>query len=209
MKKLLVALLIVVSLGLFYKLGIDTSLLAEDKGISILVDPGHGGKDPGTIGLDGSYEKDLSLKIGLRLGEELEKNGYRVSYTRREDLALNPIDRVKIANDLGVDMILSIHCNATEKDPSVRGAQVLYYPSSNNRDQAQVLLDEIIRGTGALDGGVVERKDLILLNQSKMKSFIVEAGFLTNKKDLRKLESSIYREKLVASIVRGVDEIYR
>lgn len=207
MKKLLLGILIILLL-VSYIIKINIFNGKEDKGISILVDPGHGGKDSGTIGLDGTYEKDLSLEIGLKLGKQLEKEGYRVFYTRNEDKYIKPIDRGREANSLGVDMILSIHCNAIDDNKDERGIQLLYYPSERNLEKSQVLLEELIAKTRAGNKGSMERKDLILLNQSNMPAFIIEVGFMTNGKELKKLKSSSYQNRIVKGIVKGLNRIY-
>lgn len=80
----------------------------------IVIDSGHGGKDPGT--LYGKYqEKTVVLKVGLLLGDELKKKGYKVIYTRNKDTYLQLRDRTKIANDKGADVFISLHVNAAPK----------------------------------------------------------------------------------------------
>ena len=93
----------------------------------IVIDPGHGGIDPGTIGLGGIKEKDVTLGIALKLGKLIEKNikGVKVVYTRKKDVAVDLYERGKIANEAGGKLFISIHCNSMPKKPSdVEGFEV-------------------------------------------------------------------------------------
>lgn len=86
----------------------------------IVIDPGHGGKDPGTIGVGGTKEKDVALAIALKLGKLIEQNmkGVKVVYTRKTDTFVELYRRTQIANEAGGKLFISIHCNATERKPS-------------------------------------------------------------------------------------------
>lgn len=86
----------------------------------IVIDAGHGGKDPGTIGVTGTYEKDLTLPIALKLGKLIEQHmkGVKVVYTRKKNQFVELYRRTQIANEAGGKLFISIHCNATERKPS-------------------------------------------------------------------------------------------
>lgn len=93
----------------------------------VIIDAGHGGKDPGTIGVKGTKEKDINLAVALKLGKLIEKNleGVRVIYTRKKDEFIELYRRGKIANEAGGKLFISIHCNSTEKkDNGVRGFEI-------------------------------------------------------------------------------------
>jgi N-acetylmuramoyl-L-alanine amidase len=87
---------------------------------TIVIDPGHGGIDPGTIGVGGIKEKNITLGIGLKLGKLIEQNmkDVNVVYTRKTDVAVDLYERGKIANEKGGNLFISIHCNSTPKKPS-------------------------------------------------------------------------------------------
>lgn len=86
----------------------------------VVIDAGHGGKDPGTIGINGVKEKDINLAIALKLGELIEKNmnEVKVVYTRKKDTFIELFKRGKIANDNNGKLFISIHCNSTPKKPT-------------------------------------------------------------------------------------------
>ena len=92
----------------------------------VVIDAGHGGKDPGRPNQSGIKEKDIVLKIALDLGKKLENSGDEVIYTRDKDVFLTLRQRAKIANDVDADLFISIHCNAFH-DSSVHGSETFVY----------------------------------------------------------------------------------
>jgi N-acetylmuramoyl-L-alanine amidase len=93
----------------------------------VVLDPGHGGKDPGAIGIDNLREKDVTLAIALKVGELMKKEmpDVKVVYTRKDDTFIDLYKRGKIANENNGKLFISIHCNSTKKKPSdVSGAEV-------------------------------------------------------------------------------------
>lgn len=170
----------------------------------IVLDAGHGDNDPGTIGVNGIYEKDIALKLALDLEKSLKKKGFKVTMIRKDDTYVENIDRAQIANDKNASIYISIHCNAIENKEDVNGVQVLYYPGYDNSLVANCFLKEILKSTNANDKGIIEREDLIVLNKTKMPSFIIEAGFLSNKEEAELLNSDDYQKKIVEGIVNGI-----
>jgi N-acetylmuramoyl-L-alanine amidase len=86
----------------------------------IVIDPGHGGRDPGALGVTGTKEKDISLGVALRLGRHIEKNmpGVNVVYTRKTDRFVELYRRTQIANEAGGKLFVSLHCNSLDRKPS-------------------------------------------------------------------------------------------
>lgn len=86
----------------------------------VVIDAGHGGKDPGAIGVNGAKEKDINLAIALKLGKMIEENmrDVKVVYTRKTDVFLDLYKRGKIANENNGKLFISIHCNSTQKRPT-------------------------------------------------------------------------------------------
>lgn len=180
----------------------------------IVVDAGHGGNDPGTIGFSGSYEKDINLEIARKLKEKLDSNGYKVILTRNSDEYIDNLLRAKIANKKRARVFISIHANAMENNNSTNGVQVLYYPNREstigdlgNNEFASIIMDSLLNGTSAIDKGIIKREDLIVLNQTKMPAIVVETGFLSNQSEEKLLLIDEYQNKIVDSIVKGL-EIY-
>lgn len=181
----------------------------------IVIDAGHGGKDPGTTGVSGNYEKDINLQISKKLAKKLKLGGYKIILTRDNDEYVDNLSRVELANKKRARVFISIHGNAMEDNNSINGVQVLYYPNRestigdlNNNELAQIVMDSLIDGTGAKDRGIIEREDLIVLNQTKMPAILIEYGFLSNEKEEKLLLSDDYQNSVVDSIVNGLERYF-
>ena len=184
----------------------------------IVVDCGHGGIDPGMIGIDGLKEKEFNLAIGMKLKKALEDYGYQVVMTRETDTGLYDEDsQNKKAQDMQkrilliqkVDPVLtvSIHQNSYE-DPSVKGPQVFYYRDSAQGEALAKKIQEKLN-----ENLEVERPREIkgnttyyLLKRSPGVLNIVECGFLTNPEEAASLSSEEYQEKVAQAIADGVKE---
>lgn len=181
----------------------------------IIIDAGHGGTDPGTIGFGGNYEKDINLAISQKLIKKLKAKGYKVVSTRDQDEYVDNLTRAKLANEKRARVFISIHGNALEDDHSTKGVQVLYYPNRrstigdlDNSELAQIMMASLIDGTGAIDKGIRERKELIVLNQTKMPAIIIECGFLSNESEEKLLAADEYQDKMVDSIIDGLERYF-
>jgi len=117
----------------------------------IVIDPGHGGHDPGATGVTGTLEKDVTLASALALKASLEAVGrYRVELTRAKDQYIAPEDRADIARDLGANLFLSMHADQLS-DPNVRGASV-YTLAKRASDLETAALADRENGPGSDDG---------------------------------------------------------
>jgi len=104
----------------------------------IVIDAGHGGKDPGTIGVTGTQEKNVALGVALKLGKLIERNlgNVKVVYTRKNDTFIKLGDRAKIANEANGKLFISIHCNSTEHKPSSANGFEIYILRPGKTDNA-------------------------------------------------------------------------
>ena len=123
----------------------------------IVIDPGHGGHDTGTIGPDGLKEKDLVLEVGRRLGKLLEARlGAEVVYTRKDDTFIPLETRTAIANQQRADLFVSIHANSSD-DPSARGVETYYLNFTSSPDALEVAARE----NAVSEKSVYELQDLV------------------------------------------------
>ncbi len=199
----------------------------------IVIDAGHGGKDNGAM--NAKYrlkEKAVALDIAMRLGRELKKNGYNVSYTRTKDVFEELADRPKKANGARADMFLSVHCNAAA-NPSVSGVETFaitprWAPSTSARKPArsdgtshpgnandgwnQLLAYYIQRSLASAtkrpDRGV-KRARFAVLRDLKMPGALIECGFITNPSEARALGSAAYRQKIAEAIASAVYQYHK
>ncbi|MBN2259410.1 MAG: N-acetylmuramoyl-L-alanine amidase [Clostridiales bacterium] len=178
------------------------------KDMLIVLDPGHGGKDPGAIGkITGVYEKVLALKTSLILKKELEKEGFKVYMTRSTDEYISLYERANLANELGADLFVSVHINATT-NINVSGVEVLYSPYTTMHSDvlATDIKNYLVRDLGAIDRGIVQRPNLIVIRETKMPAALVELGFLSNAKEEALLLKESYLEKAALAVKKGIIE---
>lgn len=218
----------------------------------IIIDPGHGGVDPGALGA-GLKEKDVVLGLARALKEELESSGlYRVALTREKDVFIKLGDRVKFARQKGGDLFISIHADSLQ-NPDVGGASVYTLSktasdaqtaklaarenkadliagldlSVEDEEVANILVDLAMRDTMnqskffarklvttmPRDGiKMLERPHrsagFAVLKAPDIPSVLIEAGFMTNEKEARRLNSPEHRRKLARSLRKGIDTYF-
>jgi N-acetylmuramoyl-L-alanine amidase len=171
--------------------------------ILVIIDPGHGGKDPGAIGIGGLQEKDIILPISLEVTRLLEQQGVQVRLTRNSDYFVSLQGRTDMANRLGADLFVSIHANSMGKGrPDVNGLEVYYH---GNRALADVIHRNIIRNVSIRDRGVRQARFYVLRN-SRMPSTLVEVGFVTGNEDSANLRNPTYQRQMATAIARGILE---
>jgi N-acetylmuramoyl-L-alanine amidase len=173
----------------------------------VVVDPGHGGKDPGAIGIGGVREKDIIMPIGKRVAEILQQNGVQVVLTRSSDYFVTLPGRVQIAERAKADVFVSIHANALGGGRSeVSGLETYYYGSGLGL--ARAVHNNILQSVNVRDRGV-RRARFFVLRKSSMPSILVETGYLTGREDVAKLRSSAYQQEMADAIARGVLQYLR
>jgi N-acetylmuramoyl-L-alanine amidase len=170
--------------------------------VVVLIDPGHGGKDPGAVGLGGLREKDILLPISKRIAQVLQQNGVQVVMTRDSDYFVTLPGRVKLAERANADIFVSIHANAVGPGRSdVSGLETYYYDSGLGL--ARTVHNSILQSVNVKDRGV-RRARFFVLRKSSMPSILVETGYLTGRDDNAKLRSSAYQNKMADAIARGI-----
>ena len=184
----------------------------------IVVDCGHGGIDPGMIGIDGLKEKEFNLAIGMKLKKALEDYGYQVVMTRETDTGLYDEDsQNKKAQDMQkrilliqkVDPVLtvSIHQNSYQQDASVHGPQVFYYEGSVEGKKLAEAVQSSLNEKLEIDRPreIKGNTSYYLLKRSPGTLVIVECGFLTNPEEARKLQTELYQQRVAAAVADGID----
>ncbi len=175
---------------------------------TIVVDPGHGGIHPGAIYPDANgvdvQEKDLSLAISKKLQALLLEAGYNVVMTREDDQTVDLYGRADIANTVGADLFVSVHCNASSTVPTFQGIYTYYHPSSTRGALlAQAIQTPLCAVTGGIDRGIKDA-DFVVLRETEMCAVLVETGFMSNAEELALLCDSAYQDKLAQGIAEGV-----
>jgi N-acetylmuramoyl-L-alanine amidase len=211
---------------------------------TVVLDAGHGGRDPGAIGVGGLREKDVTLRLALALGAKLEAQGFRIVHTRKDDRTIGLEERTAIAESVGGDLFVSLHANAAPRR-SVAGIETYYLDANHERhslgvaarengvprNQVDALQRTVARlrvsevsvhsrraantvhqqMVAGLAGRYREVNDLgvkkgpfYVLFLSNMPAILVEAGFLTNRSEARRLRDVAYLDDLAQQISVGL-----
>lgn len=183
----------------------------------VIVDCGHGGDDPGKVGVNDVLEKDLNLEIGKRVEKKLKKKGYEVIMTREkdEDLAEEGSHnkkvqdmkaRVALVNESAPGIAISIHQNSYS-DASVHGSQVFYYEHSSEGKEAAAIMQEALLAVDPDNTRQSKSNDTYyFLKRTEVPTIIVECGFLSNPEEAAMLSDEEYQEKLAEAIVSGTEK---
>jgi N-acetylmuramoyl-L-alanine amidase len=172
--------------------------------VLVVIDPGHGGKDPGAIGIGGLQEKDVILPISQMVRQYLQQQGIDVMMTRDSDFFVSLDGRTTMANRANADLFVSIHANAISMSrPEVNGVEVYYHQSGQRL--AQTIHSSIMRRVNIGDRGVRTARFYVLRN-SNMPSVLVEVGFLTGRIDQPKLANADFRQQMAEAIALGILE---
>ncbi len=169
----------------------------------IVIDAGHGGKDPGAIGRNGAYEKSINLAIAKDLKNLLEQRGLTVVMTRSSDRFVDLDERADIANRNNARLFVSIHSNARD-DSSMRGFTV--YVSRSPSSRSETVAESILRsmsGTGLENQGM-GRADYRVLVGTKCPAVLVEVGYLSNSREASLLSSSGFQNRTAQAIDDGI-----
>lgn len=186
-----------------------TSEKVESKKMIVVIDAGHGGNDPGKVGVNGVLEKDINLEIAKKLEQYLEKNGIQVVMTREDDTAEDSkrgdmVKRVDLINEVNPVITVSIHQNSYS-DARVKGAQVFYFTDSEiSRQAASVLQEEIKKIDLENTRQIKANNTFYMLKKTKVPTIIVECGFLSNHEEAEKLKVEEYQNQMAESIGRGI-----
>jgi N-acetylmuramoyl-L-alanine amidase len=170
--------------------------------ILIVIDPGHGGKDAGAIGLHGLQEKDVILRIGKKVASLLELNGIKVIMTRDADYFVDLAPRVVMAEHVHADLFVSIHANSIDNNPSANGLETYHYDRGYRL--AQVVHKSILQGIPALKDRGVKRARFYVLRKNSMPAILIETGFVTGSEDNPRLANPEYDNRMAEAIVRGI-----
>ena len=192
-----------------------------EKGHIVMLDPGHGGYDPGAIAKQGVYEKLINLQIAQKVKEMLGPSGIGVFLTREEDIDYVPdgvkgktpkkqIDlnrRIDMAKEVTADVFVSLHVNATATGQE-SGAETFYhYQSESGKRLAELIQQELIKIPG-MNRRIAKPGDFYIIKNTSMPAVIVEVGYLSSVKEQKKLQQSWYQEQLARAIAKGIANFF-
>lgn len=189
----------------------------------IVIDPGHGGPDPGAVGPSGLKEKDVTLAVSLLLADKLKKLGMQVQLTRKTDQGISLAKRVYLINSFKARLFTSIHCNS-HTNPQANGVEIwhsylgnygsIYYHEAKRI--SAIVLERLAQGTGLRNRGIkyrlvnspgspIDGLDYYFLHRkAKCPGLIVELGFISNPAEEALLADKAFQAKAAASIAAGL-----
>lgn len=175
--------------------------------VVVVIDPGHGGKDPGAIGIRGIQEKAIVMPISKYVAQSLERQGVQVRMTRNSDYFVSLQGRTEMANRMNADLFVSIHANsAGSSKPHVSGFETYYFQSGRNL--AATIHRNVLRRVNVNDRKVRQAR-FYVLRKSAMPAVLVETGFVTGREDASKLTNPSYQKQMAEAIAAGIIEYIR
>lgn len=188
----------------------------QETGYCVVIDAGHGGDDPGKVGINGALEKDVNLQIAWKLKAFLESSDVQVIMTREDENGLYDADtsnkkvqdmkkRIDIIAEAQPQIAVSIHQNSFGEE-YVSGAQVFYYNGSTaGKELAETIQGRLVLGLDPDNHRVAKANDsYYLLKKTDRPLVIVECGFLSNQEESAKLCDDLYQEKVAWHIHMAV-----
>ncbi len=179
----------------------------------IVIDPGHGGNQPGARVRHGNRwveEKEVVLAISKLVAEKLSAEGARVIMTRSDDVAVGLYARTELANSASAHFFISIHCDSNPRPNSASGTTIYFHKDdADSRALGQAILNEMVKVTGLPSRGVrsdstLYQSGLAVLRTSQMPAVLIEVGFINHNTDRAKLIDPKFQERVADAIVRGL-----
>nr|WP_330424869.1 N-acetylmuramoyl-L-alanine amidase [Lachnotalea sp. AF33-28] len=172
----------------------------------VILDPGHGGSDPGAV-YQGRNEKDDVLNLAQAVGQILEDNGYNVVFTRTTDVFDTPFEKAVIGNNSGADLFVSLHRDASPEPNTMDGVESLVFSDDGIRAEAARNINAELESAGFVNRGVKASPSLIVLKRTKMPAVLVEVGYLNSEEDNRIFDANF--DMVARAIADGIMETLR
>lgn len=170
---------------------------------TVVVDPGHGGSDPGATSYSGYYEKNVNLSIARKVATYLENSGVNVIMTRNSDTFIELNDRAEIANRANADLFVSIHCDSHPKS-SQRGYTLYVAPTASWSSKKTAAAIEQSMSRTELSSIGIRSRDFRVLVRTSCPAVLVECGYLTNPYEADLLDDSGFQDRIARAIADGI-----
>jgi N-acetylmuramoyl-L-alanine amidase len=174
--------------------------------VLVMLDPGHGGKDPGAIGLGSLREVDVILPIAKRVAEILERQGIAVKMTRNSDYFVGLDERVVMSREAGATLFVSIHANSIDNRPDVNGLEVYHYNIGQSFADTvhRTVVDYVNKNGFYLNDRRVRSARFLVLRKSTIPAILVETGYLTSEAEAARLRRDDYQKVMAEGIAKGI-----
>jgi N-acetylmuramoyl-L-alanine amidase len=172
-------------------------------GKTIVIDPGHGGKDPGAVSTHGFYEKTVNLDVALQIADVLREKGHRVIMTRDNDVFLELEDRAAIANQSNAHIFVSLHADSAARKTANGFSVYVARSASNAAIRLAESIDDRMTRTSINSNGV-KKADYRVLVQTRCPAVLIELGYLSNYWEAKQLKNAAMQKKLAQAIADGI-----
>ena len=171
----------------------------------VVIDPGHGGPDPGAVGIGGLRETDVVLDVALQVARLLQARGVQVLLTRTSEVDVDLPPRVTLANSSGADVFVSLHANALSMDrPDVNGIETFYFAGGRSQALAEAIQQQLMAiSPGTPDRGARPGR-FFVIRRTVMPSALAEMGFVTGEVNAPRLADPAYRRRLAQAVAAGI-----
>lgn len=171
------------------------------EGYTVVLDPGHGGKDPGSSAQDGTYEKDYTLSVANKVAAKLQNAGANVIETRTDDTFVSLQNRVNISGTNNANAFISLHFNAYPES-TINGFSTHYYAAEDSR-LAQDVQSALSRNMVLSSRGIT-KSDYHVLRENSEPAILIELGFITNTNDLANIQTDYYQNAVADGVTEGL-----
>jgi N-acetylmuramoyl-L-alanine amidase len=171
----------------------------------VVIDPGHGGPDPGAVGINGLRETDVVLDVSLQVAQLLQAKGVQVLLTRTSEVDVDLPPRVALANNSRADLFLSIHANALSLSrPDVNGIETFFFQEGPSKRLAEAVQTQMLRiSPGSPDRGARPGR-FFVIRRTVMPAALAEMGFVTGQLDSPRLADPAFRKRMAVAITTGL-----
>lgn len=177
---------------------------------TVVIDAGHGGRDPGTRSRNGVLEKNVNLAIALAVAAQLRAQGIHVLLTRDRDVFVSLDQRAGIANRCGADLFVSIHCDSNARKSATGFSVIMPMSRAGQASEAALGLSEDLQAAGARRHTLRrDNRGLRVLERTHSPAVLVEVGFLSNSSEASALNTTARRKMIAASLAEGITEYLR
>ena len=185
-----------------------------------LLDFGHGGYDSGSIGKNGTYEKNINMSVGFKIANYLKSAGINVCYTRDSDkvpwssnLSKDLVKRMQIANSYNPDVFVSLHCNSCNNS-TARGFEIFTTPGQNNSDilatkihsRVKSAFPDLVYRQDISDGDVDKEANFYVIKYAKCPATLIEMLFISNPEEEKLLNNPDFQDKMAFVIAQGIGD---
>ena len=185
--------------------------------VDVIIDAGHGGTDPGKVGINQALEKDINFEIAKKLEKLLKEKNISCKMVRTEDRLLaqegskqkkieDMKERDRIINEIRPSLAVSIHQNSYTEE-SIKGAQVFYYKHSKKGEELAKQMQEALKALDETNHREAKANETYyLLKKTEVPTIIVECGFLSNREEAEKLSGEEYQNEAAKAIAEGIEQ---